>query len=37
MQLERIGSTKFKEYRVASDTIDQEIHSIVTQGYREKI
>lgn len=35
--MERLGSAKYKEFREASETVDQEIHSIVTQGFKEKI
>lgn len=37
MQVERLGSARFKEFREASETIDEEIHSIVTQGYKDKM
>lgn len=37
MQAERLGSMKFKEWREASDKVDQEIHTIVTQSYKDKM
>ena len=37
MKGERIGGAKYRELREAAETIDQEIHSLVTQSYKDKM